>query len=97
MKNFEDLLNAVNTSLNSMVSSESTTEQIEKVNSIKTQLEELQKSHNNLVEEHSKIKDLYIESVKNYGTAVAGSNEIGQKQPRTLEQIAQEILNKEKK
>lgn len=95
MKKFDEIMTEVKNSLHEMISSETPTETLEKFKALENTIDSLNESHNALAEEHSKIKDLYIESIKNYGTA--NPSVVQKKTPRTLEQIAQDIKDKEKK
>ena len=90
---FNELLQACKDSLKKTITTESTTEEIASVEALDKQLDQLGESHQQLVAEHKKMKDIYIEKVLNYGTSQKPREE---GTPRSLEEIAQEIISKDK-
>lgn len=95
MEKFIDLINALKAELNKQITTDSSTEQIEAIDSLKKKVDDIESSHNELVEEHKKMKDLYIKNVVNYGSADKPKDE--NSTPKTLEEIAKEVLANENK
>ena len=94
MEKFEELIEALKDSLKKQITTESTTDQIASINALEKQVDDLSASHQILVDEHKKMKDLYIQNVVNYGSAEKPKD---QNTPRSLEEIAREVLAKKDK
>ena len=94
MPKFEELIEALKDSLKKQITTESTTDQIASINALEKQVDDLSASHQTLVDEHKKMKELYIQNVVNYGSADKPKD---QSTPRTLEEIAREVLAKKDK
>ena len=91
MTKFAEQLQALKDSLKKTITSESTTEDISRVDELEKQLDQLGESHQQLVTEYSKMKDIYIEKVMNYGTSSEPRDDDA---PKSLEEIANEVIAK---
>lgn len=91
MEKFEELIKALKDDLKKQITTESTTDQIATIEKLEKQVDDLSASHQILVDEHKKMKDLYIQNVVNYGSAEKPKE---QGTPRSLEEIAKEVLAK---
>ena len=91
MEKFEELIEALKDDLKKQITTESTTDQIATIEKLEKQVDDLASSHQTLVDEHKKMKDLYIQNVVNYGSAEKPKD---QSTPRSLEEIAKEVLAK---
>ena len=98
MSKFEETLKQVQEELANLGKQEGvSTDTLEKITALNGKVNELGTQHQELAKEHSNLKDLYIKNVSGYGTAKVPDDDMGGKQPRTMEQIAQDIIAKEKK
>lgn len=93
--NFKEQLEALKTRINGMITKDSSTEQVKAYGELKEEVEKLGQSHEELVKEHSELKDLYIQSVKNYGTSDKPVNEPNK--GTTFEEIMSDMENESKK
>lgn len=91
MEKFEELLNSLKDSLKKTITTESSADDIQKVDDLTKQADDILAEHKALVEEHKKMKDLYIKNVMSYGSADKPKDE---STPRTLEEIAKEVTAK---
>lgn len=81
--------------LRQLLSTDSTDEDVAKVQSIENDLTEYSKSEEELVNKYGDLKSKYIDLVKN--TPVYESSKIERKKdPRSLNEIIQDILKKKK-
>ena len=93
--NFEDTLNGVKQSIATLLTKEGISDkEVDDLTSLTKQVDELGKQHQELVENHSKMKDKYIQMVVNYGTTKQPKEEVDDGAEKTFEQIAQEHLSK---
>lgn len=69
-------------------------EKLEKLTELNTQVKELDQQHQGLEESYAKVRDKYIESITQFGTTKKPDEDDGSGQPRTFEQIAQDVLAK---
>lgn len=95
MENFEETLNKIKSDLNSLITSETKDEDIEKLKNLNNELDSINSKHKEVVNAYASMKDKYIESITKMGTTQVAS-ETGEKKPRTLEEIAQEVISKRK-
>lgn len=91
---FKDTLNEVKESIKTMMTKDGITDQeLETLTKLNSQVDDLAKQHQELDESHSKMKDKYIEAITGFGTTKK-PDEVDGGQPRTFEQIAQDVLAK---
>ena len=88
-------INGLKERLHSTLTKDSTPEQIKEVEAREKELDELATEYDKVVKEKQEVTDLYIKASKNQGSKDAPSEE--EKQPRSLEEIANEEINKGKK
>lgn len=91
---FKEKTDAIIKKLSSQITGDTPAEKIEEINSIVNDVKELEKDHNNVVEDKRKITEKYISVIDNYGTDEAPSND---DTPKTLEEIAAEVVAKREK
>lgn len=98
MTKFEETLKKVQDELIALGKQEGiSTDTLDKITALNSKVNELGTQHQDLVEKHSNLKDLYIKNVSNFGTSKLPEDETGGKTPRTMEEIAKDILANEKK
>lgn len=91
---FEETMKKVKDSLKDIMTKDGINDkELEKFTELNSQVDELDKSHKELVESHSKMKDKYIDAITNYGTKQT-PEEVGGS-PRSMEDIAKDILAKD--
>ena len=89
---FKDTLAQVKESIKTMMTEKDISdEKLNALTSLNAQVDDLAKQHQELEESHSSMKDKYIEAITTYGTTKK-PDEVEGGQPRTFEQIAQEVL-----
>lgn len=89
---FKDTLAQVKESIKTMMTEKDISdEKLNALTSLNAQVDDLAKQHQELEESHSSMKDKYIEAITTYGTTKK-PDEVDGGQPRTFEQIAQEVL-----
>lgn len=92
---FKETLNEVKDDVKDLMTEENISdEKLAKLTSLNEKLNELDKQHQTLAENHAKMKDKYIESVMNYGTSKEPKDETGGATGRSLEEIAGSVLAK---
>lgn len=98
MSKFEETLKGVQDELTNLGKQEGiSTDTLEKITALSSKVNELGTQHQDLVNSHTELKDLYIKNVSGFGTPKVPDDETGGKQPRSMEQIALDIIAKEKK
>ena len=91
---FKDTLVAVKESIKTMMTEKDISdEKLNALTQLNAQVDDLAKQHQELEESHSSMKDKYIEAITTYGTTKK-PDEVDGGQPRTFEQIAQDVLAK---
>ena len=75
MQTFQQKLEEMKKSLNDLITKDTPTEQVTQIGNIKAQLDGLGESHQQTLKDYADLKDRYIDSVKNFGTAKAPANE----------------------
>lgn len=94
MTKFGEALQKVQETIKTLMTEENISdEKLEKLTELNTQVKELDQQHQGLEESYAKVRDKYIESITQYGTAKK-PEEVEGSQPRTIEQIAQDVLAK---
>lgn len=95
MRTFQEQMEELKKSLNDLITKDTPTEQVTQIGNIKTQLDGLGESHQQTLKDYADLKDRYIDSVKNYGTAKAPANENdGEKKETTFEEIGADLISK---
>lgn len=96
MTKFEETLQKVQESIKNLMSEDGISdEKLDKLTELNTQVKELDQQHQGLVESYVKVRDKYIENITQTGSTKKPEEEDGSSQPRTFEQIAQEVLAKQ--
>ena len=95
MTKFGEALQKVQETIKTLMTEENISdEKLEKLTELNTQVKELDQQHQGLEESYAKVRDKYIESITQYGTTKKPDEVDGGSQPRTMEQIASEVLAK---
>ena len=93
MAKFGETLKLVQDGLKKLMTEEGISdERLEELTELNAQVTELDKQHQGLEENYAKVRDKYIQSITEYGTSKKPDEVDGQ--PRTLEEIAAEVLAK---
>lgn len=90
--NFTEKMEELKKSISEMITSETPTNQVEKIGNIVKDLDELGDSHKQTLDELGKMKDLYIGAVKNYGTTKPTEDDTPKEV--SLEEIGRQIISK---
>ena len=95
MTKFEEALKKVQDSIKELMTEKDISdEKLEKLTELNAQVKELDQQHQGLVESYVKVRDKYIENITQTGSTKKPEEVDGSEQPRTLEQIASEVLAK---
>ena len=97
METMKAKIDALKTQLASSLTKDSTPEQIKEVEGYKKSLDEIEQKYDEVVKEKQEVTELYIQSQKNQGSKDLTDDADKEKQPRSLEEIAQDILDKDSK
>ena len=90
-------IKALKESIHASLTKDSTPEQIKDVEAKEKELDEIADGFNEEVKKRQEVTDLYIQASKNQGSKDAPKDDDQEKQPRSLEEIAQEVVSKDKK
>lgn len=90
-------INALKESIHASLTKDSTPDQIKDVEAKEKELDEIANEFTEEVKRRQEVTDLYIQASKNQGSKDAPSDDQKKKQPRSLEEIAQEVISKDKK
>lgn len=90
-------INALKESIHASLTKDSSADDIKAVEDKEKVLDEILTDVETLKKEKQEVTDLYIQASKNQGSKDAPSDEQKEKQPRSLEEIAQEVISKDKK
>lgn len=90
-------INALKESIHASLTKDSSADDIKAVEDKEKALDEILTDVETLKKEKQEVTDLYIQASKNQGSKDAPSDEQKEKQPRSLEEIAQEVISKDKK
>lgn len=93
MKTFNEIVNALNQKIDSLITKDTPTEQVAEIASLKDFTKELGDAHQQTLDDYANLKERYIESVKNYGTSTTPKDESNSGQEKTFEQIGAEIIS----
>ena len=95
MTKFEETLKKVQGSIKELMTEKDISdEKLEKLTELNAQVKELDQQHQGLVESYVKVRDKYIENITQTGSTKKPEEVEGAGQPRTLEEIATEVLAK---
>ncbi len=94
--NFKEQIEALKDKVKGMITNDLSTEQVKAYGDLVEDIDKVGDAHQELVKEHSELKDLYIKSVKNYGTSDKPQNENDNK-GKSFEEIMSEIGKESKK
>lgn len=93
--NFNEALNGVKQHIATLMTKENISDkEIEDLTQLTQQVDELGKQHQELVDNHTKMKDKYIEAVVGFGTTKQPKDEVDGGGEKTFEQIASEVIAK---
>lgn len=93
---FKERLDALRAEVKSRITSESSEEDIKKVNDTTAELDELEKEHNAVVAENAKFKDTIVKMVLQEGDSNQPPDDAsGEAKPKSIEEIVAEELNKQ--
>lgn len=90
-------INALKESIHASLTKDSSADDIKAVEDKEKALDEILTDVETLKKEKQEVTDLYIQASKNQGSKDAPSDDQKEKQPRSLEEIAQEVISKDKK
>lgn len=96
MPTINELIAKVKENLKATLTSNSSAEEIKRVDGFVSELDGIEQEANNIIKEKSDITDMYIKAVKNQGSPEQAEDEKEAK-PKSLEEIATEVINKDKK
>ena len=94
--NFKEQIEALKDKVKGMITNDLSTEQVKAYGELVEDIDKVGESHQELVKEHSELKDLYIKSVKNYVTSEKPKNET-ENTGKSFEEIMSEIGKESKK
>ena len=95
MAKMEEMIQAIKTKLNSTLSVESSSEEINHITELTKDLDGIQEEYNKLEKDSIEIKNTLIDYVKRGGdTKTPPQDETQIKQPRSFEEILAEVQNK---
>ena len=90
-------INSLKEKIHATLTKDSTPEDIKAVEAKEQALDEIQADIDTIIKEKQEVTDLYIQASKNQGSSEKPTEEKEEKQPRSLEEIAQEVIAKDKK
>ena len=96
MPTINELIAKVKENLKATITTESSADYIKKVDGFVSELDGIEQEANHIIKEKSDITDMYIKAVKNQGSTEQPKDEEDAK-PKSLEDIATEVINKDKK
>lgn len=96
MPTINELIAKVKENLKATLTSNSSAEEIKRVDGFVSELDGIEQEANNIIKEKSDITDMYIKAVKNQGSTEQAEDEKEAK-PKSLEEIGTEVINKDKK
>lgn len=91
---FNEQLEALKKRIQAKIKAESTSEEIEEVNSIVAELDSLGSSHNEVVTENAKFKDTIVRMVTNQGNSDKPGDDSTGSKPKSIEECVAEQLEK---
>lgn len=98
MSKFDETLKEVRECIKTLMTKEGIEDtELEILTKLNGRVDELGKQNQELVESHSKMKDKYIESVLNYGSSKKPDDIDGGENPRSMEDIMNDVVSKRKK
>lgn len=83
--------------LKAKIKPESSTEEINEINDLIKELDEVENSHNEVVTENAKFKDVIVRMALNTGDGKKPEDESGGSKPKTIEECVAEELEKQAK
>ena len=93
MSKIKENSNVIRQYLKDMTSADMSSEQLERHNSIIKMLDDNDAEEDKLITEINKGKNTIVSLIQSQGSAVAPQNPSGEPTPRSLEEIAQSIVN----
>ena len=97
MAKINDLIAGFKASLKDGLKPDSSADDIKRIDSLCSKLDEIESEANTTLKDKADITDMYIQAVKNQGSVEAPKEDNGEKTPRSLEEIAQEVVAKDNK
>lgn len=96
MPTINELIAKAKENLKATLSKESSADDIKRIDGFCAELDGIEQEANNIIKEKTDITDMYIKAVKNQGSADQPKDDEDAK-PKSLEDIATEVINKDKK
>lgn len=97
METFKEILEAIKNEAKGQITSDSTQEQIEKVDNHMKSLEKLEASHNELVTENAKLKDTIVRMVQTQGNDKAPGDDSSGRKPLSIDEAMSQVAKETKK
>lgn len=93
MAKFEETLSKISNDIKELMKEENISdEKLSKLTGLNNDLKTLGDEHNKVAEKCIQYRDKYIDSITGYGTKADPKDDMGNKQGRTLEEIASDVL-----
>lgn len=93
-KKYDELATKITASLKELITTDTPQESIEKITGIISEVDNLGKRHDEIADEVVSYKTKYIEQIKTFGNNEQPHDD---EEPKTFEEIAQEVLSKDAK
>ena len=97
MKTLQEQIASLKERFSKKITSESSAEELAENQEINTELDEVEKTHNAVMEENAKLKATIVRMALNTGNGDKPGDESGGSKPKTIEECVAEELAKEKK
>ena len=91
---FQEKVASLKAKIQAKIKPESTPEELEELNGMMTELDEVEKTHNDVVAENAKFKDAIVRMTLNTGNGDKPKDESGGSNPKTIEECVAEELEK---
>ena len=91
---FKEKLESLRQQVKAKIKPESSKEEIDEVNVLNAQLDELETSYNEIVEENAKFRDTIVKMVTTEGNSDKPQDDPEDAKPKTIEEIVAEELAK---
>lgn len=95
--NWKEQVDALKAKFQSKITTESSQEEIDEVNSLVKEVDALDTAYNELEQEHAKTKSALVRLVVNQGSSDKPKDDVDGSKPKTIEECVAEQLTKEGK
>ena len=95
--NWKEQVDALKAKFQAKITSESTPEEVEEVNTLVAEIDALDNSYNELEQEHAKTKSALVRMVVNQGSSDKPGDDTSGSNPKTIEECVAEELAKQTK